>query len=116
MTKKKRKKIPRVVAVDFDGCLCFSDYPFIKGPNQKIIDFVKREREAGSLIVLWTCRNGRQLMYALEWCAEQGIEFDAINDNVQQVKDVYGDESRKIYADLYIDDRSVHPGDIFMED
>jgi hypothetical protein len=37
------------------------------------------------------------------------LEFDAINDNVQEMIDYYGHNSRKISCDVYIDDRSLNP-------
>jgi hypothetical protein len=69
-------------------------------------------------IALWTCREGKSLEEAVQRCKEQGLEFDAINDNTPQEKK-YQEErakegeifaTRKIYADIYVDDKS--PGSI----
>lgn len=50
---------------------------------------------------------------AVSWCREVAdLEFDAVNDNVQEVIDYYGNNSRKISCDIYIDDRACMP-DIF---
>ncbi len=35
----------------------------------------------------------------------QGIEFDAVNDNLTETLEKYGTDSRKITADYYIDDK-----------
>ena len=35
-----------------------------------------------------------------------GLEFDAVNENLQMMIDKYGSDSRKVYADCYIDDRN----------
>ena len=57
---------------------------------------------------MWTCRANRQLTEAVEWCSKQGLVFDAINSNLQEVITVWTDgESRKIYADIYIDDKAM---------
>lgn len=40
-------------------------------------------------------------------CKNNGLEFDAVNDNLPEIIDIYGENSRKITADLYIDDKSV---------
>lgn len=106
------RDLPRVIAVDFDNCLCESDYPFIIGPKKEVIDYVKSEKAKGSAIVLWTCRHGKQLRYALQWCEQQGLRFNAVNNNIPEVIKKYGDKSRKIYADVYIDDRSMNVGDL----
>ena len=38
-----------------------------------------------------------------------GLEFDAVNENVAQTLEQYGTESRKISADVYIDDKACWP-------
>lgn len=40
------------------------------------------------------------------------LEFDAINDNVQEVIDYYGHNSCKISCDMYIDDKAFLPNDV----
>lgn len=44
-------------------------------------------------------------MDAIEWCHGYGLKFDAINENLPEIIEYYGGESRKIFADVYIDDR-----------
>ena len=43
---------------------------------------------------------------AVDWCISQGLEFDAINENVPEIIERFGSNSRKIYADLYFDDKA----------
>ena len=38
-----------------------------------------------------------------------GLEFEAVNENVAQTLEQYGTESRKISADVYIDDKACWP-------
>ncbi len=83
------KKI-EIIAVDFDGTLCSECYPAIG-------------------IILWTCRCGDLLEEAVAWCRMFGLEFDAVNENVAQTLEQYGTESRKISADVYIDDKACWP-------
>lgn len=97
-----------IMAVDFDGTLCAGAYPGIGEPNQHLIDLLIKLRNEGKvLLILWTCRKGRSLDLAVEWCTQHGLEFDAINENVIDTGDTYG--WPKIYADYYIDDRAIHP-------
>ena len=97
-----------VYSVDFDGTLCESVWPGIGAPNMALINHLIKRREQGNKIILWTCREGVRLQEAVEWCKEYGLEFDAVNDNLQELKDEFGNNPRKIYADCYIDDKAVN--------
>ena len=104
-----------IIAVDFDGTIVSDAYPKIGMPRAKTINYIKCMKEEGCKIILWTCRSDKQLEEALEACRLAGIEFDAVNDNLPEVKELYGNNSRKIYADVYIDDRSFTPVEVFEE-
>ena len=97
----------KIIAVDFDGTLCYSNWPELGAPNTMLIDYLLQEKAAGSKLILWTCRAGKALTDATEWCREQGLTFDAINDNLPEIIELYGNNSRKITCDYYIDDKSV---------
>ena len=99
-----------VIAIDFDGCLCQSDYPEIGEPNEEVISEAIRLRGAGACIILWTCRAGEELEAAVEACRGWGLEFDAINENPKFMIDLYHNDCRKVEADEYWDDRSVFMG------
>ena len=97
----------KIIAVDFDGTLCLSNWPDLGNPNTKLIDYLLKEKAAGNKLILWTCRAGKALSDATRWCADQGLSFDAVNDNLPEIVELYGNNSRKITCDIYIDDRSV---------
>lgn len=99
----------KIYAVDFDGTLNLGKWPQVGEPNLKLFAFLKKARAAGHKVILWTCREGDQLKTAIKYCQKQGLDFDAINDNLHENKLKYENNSRKIYADHYIDDRSVLP-------
>lgn len=99
--------LPGIVAVDFDGVLVEDRFPHVGEPRTRVIARVHRYKELGYRVILWTCRHGEALEYAVNWCKEQGIEFDAINENIPEVKEMFGTDTRKVYADFYIDDKSV---------
>lgn len=100
-------KIPLVYAVDFDGTLCTDNYPYAGEPNEKLIKGLIAERARGVKLILWTCREGEPLDLAVEWCKAQGLEFDAVNENLPELKELWGNDTRKIGATLYIDDKAV---------
>lgn len=61
----------------------------------------------GDKLILWTCREGEDLERAIAWCDSLGLSFDAVNDNLPDIIEKYGCNSRKISCDFYIDDRAV---------
>lgn len=97
-----------VYAVDFDGTLCESVWPGIGAPNMTLINHLIRRRQQGNKIILWTCRERERLQEAVEWCREHGLEFDAVNDNLPELKAEFRNNPRKIAADCYIDDKAVN--------
>ena len=94
-----------IIAVDFDGTLAITEYPKIIKPIDSIINYCKWRKDHGDTLTLWTCRHGKELEEAVEWCKEQGLEFDYINENPPERIAIYGD-CRKVYADVYIDDHN----------
>lgn len=96
------------IAVDFDGCLCTNAWPGIGAPNTELIESLKRRRETGDKLILWTCREGESLAEAVEWCKIQGLEFDAVNENLPEMIEMYGNDCRKIGADFYLDDKAEY--------
>ena len=101
------KTLPYIVAVDFDGTLCENAFPEIGEPKRDIIKTVKEYRSFGWKIILWTCRNGKSLADAVQWCNMNGLVFDAINQNIPEVQAMFGGDTRKVFADVYIDDKNV---------
>lgn len=96
-----------IIAVDFDGTLCENKYPLAGKPNQILINWLKNKQKAGSKLILWTCRSKKNLKYAVNWCKEMGLIFDAVNKNLPESIERFGSDSRKIYADEYIDDKAT---------
>lgn len=101
-----------IVAVDFDGTLSLdSQYPDIGRFNTHLYEALMKLRSIEWSIVLWTCREGKELKEAVEWCKMNGLEFDAINENPSHVPF----KSRKVVADMYIDDRAYMPTTAFYK-
>ena len=97
----------KIIAVDFDGCLCDSKWPNIGEPHQQVINELIREQANGAKVILWTCREGQLLQAAVMWCLNRGLKFDAINDNLPELQEQYGNNCRKVSATEYWDDKSV---------
>lgn len=99
--------LPRILAVDFDGTLVEDHYPAIGLPNYNMVTLCKSAQAIGVKVILWTCRNNDRLDEAVAFCKELGLEFDAVNDNLEEVKALYGGNTRKVFADKYIDDKNL---------
>ncbi len=56
---------------------------------------------------MWTSRAGADLENAVEWCRLQGLVFDAVNEPLPEQIKRWGNDTRKIYADYYIDDKNM---------
>jgi len=97
----------RILAVDFDGTLAKNEYPKIGEANIRLISMLSQLREQGKVqLILYTCRVDPYLQEAIDWCKLRGLEFDAINDNVQFIKDCWDENGPKPFADWYLDDKS----------
>ena len=79
----------QTIAVDFDGTLCYSNWPELGAPNKALIAYLQEWRRSGNKLILWTCRAGDALSKAVEWCQHHGLEFDAVNDNLPEVVELY---------------------------
>lgn len=95
-----------ILAIDFDGTIVEDAYPGIGQPMIFAFDTMKRLQNEGHRLILWTYRNGKKLQEAVDFCKENGIEFYAVNKNYPE-EEFDGKISRKIHADLFIDDRNI---------
>lgn len=100
----------KIIAVDFDGTLFEDNYPNVGAPIWETINRAKEEQANGACLILWTCRYGEELERAVQACKEVGLEFEAVNENAPFLRDKWGEDTRKIGAAEYWDDRAVNPG------
>lgn len=97
-----------IIAVDFDGTVVEHRYPKIGAPIPFAIDTLKLLQRDKHLLILWTVREGALLQEAIDYCRERGVEFYAVNSNYVEEQNKPGHHfSRKLKADLFIDDRNV---------
>lgn len=114
-----------VIAVDFDGTLCESKWPNLGEANKKLINHLIMMRRHGHKVILNTNRehydftdwkgNKRDLLQeALDFCEDNGLLFDAVNENLPEIIEAFGHDSRKISANIIIDDKCA--GDEFCRE
>jgi hydroxymethylpyrimidine pyrophosphatase-like HAD family hydrolase len=95
-----------IIAIDFDGTIVEHRFPNIGRVRPFAFETLLELQKKKHKLILWTHRTGRQLDEAVAFCRENGLTFYAINKNYPEEKWVEHD-SRKIVADLYIDDRNL---------
>jgi hypothetical protein len=92
---------PKVVAVDLDGTILHEGYPAMGKPIDGVKEQLEALRALGWKIVVWTVRNDNKGV--TEHLKKHGIPFDHINENPYNPQP----ESRKIFADVYVDNRAM---------
>ncbi len=96
-----------IIAVDFDGTIVEHAYPEIGKPIPFAIETLLQLQKDGHRLVMWTVRRGALLQEAIDYCAERGLIFFAENENYRGETIEREEYSRKLKADMFIDDRNL---------
>lgn len=103
----------KIIACDFDNCLSLhGEFPNVGKPNVELFDYLKIRQKHGDKIILWTCRADAALDLAVKFCEVNGLVPDYVNENVPEIVEKFGNDSRKVYAHKYIDDAGITPWDL----
>ncbi len=94
------------IGVDFDGTIVEDRYPGIGKTRIFAFETLKRLQDDGHRLILWTYRSGKALDEAVAFCEQNGITFYAVNKSFPE-EQFDNKRSRKINADLFIDDRNI---------
>lgn len=98
-----------IIAVDFDGTIVEHKYPAIGKEIPFATASLRQLMQDGHKLILWSVREGQLLDDAVKWCEERGVRFYAVNSDIDEdASDHQGTAhfSRKIKADVFIDDRN----------
>ena len=96
----------KIIAVDFDGTIVEHKYPAIGKEMLFAFATLRELQKKGHRLILWTIRTGDLLQEAVDYCKKNGVEFYAVNANYPE-EIIDQNTSRKLNADVFIDDRSV---------
>ncbi len=97
-----------IIAVDFDGTIVEDKYPAIGNEIPFATETLKMLIRDHHRLILWSVREGQLLEDAVNWCRERGVEFWAVNkDYPEETTENNQHFSRKLKADLFIDDRNI---------
>ena len=75
-----------IIAVEFDGTIVENKYPEIGRERSLALYILKELKMRGHKIILWTRRSGDELQAAVEYCFKEGLEFDAVNNDIVEDK------------------------------
>jgi len=89
------------LGIDFDGTIVRHEYPEVGIPNPGAIEYMKKFKENGAKLILWTMRDGPELAEAVEYCRKNGVVFDSVNAGIG---DRHWTQSPKAHCNIYIDD------------
>ena len=95
-----------LIAIDFDRTIVEDAFPRVGKRKPFAIETIKMLQDDGHRIILWTYRHGKPLKEAVEFLKESGIDLCAVNKSYPEEQDEIKGFSRKINADLFIDDRN----------
>ena len=59
----------QIIAVDFDGTLCYGNWPELGEPNRPLIEYLINQKRSGNKLILWTCRT----VLMCVWISGHGI-------------------------------------------
>ena len=95
------------IAVDFDGTIVEHRYPKIGEEIPFATETLKILAQERHKLILWTVREGELLEEAIEWRRQRGVFFYSVNKDYPEEEKSHNGFSRKLKADLFIDDRNL---------
>ena len=96
-----------IYAIDFDGTIVEEKFPKIGALKPEAVEFIRHIQQNGDKWILFTLREGEYLQQAVDFLNANGLHPDAVNDNLPEKIRQWGNNPRKISADIYIDDRNM---------
>lgn len=97
-----------IIAIDFDGTIVENNFPRIGRLKPNAKEVISKLKAEGHYIIIWTCRKQQRETEARNFLIQNNIPFDLVNEsNAVNVQKYGGVDTRKVYADVYIDDNGL---------
>jgi hypothetical protein len=96
-----------IYAIDFDGTIVENKFPEIGEIKPEAKEFILKLQERGDKWILYTMREDTYLGHALLFLCQHGLYPDTVNDNLLEMQEFYGNNPRKVFANVYIDDHNA---------
>lgn len=108
---------PIILAIDFDNTIVdVREFPHIHGFRKGAKQYINKLYEEGYYVIIWTCRTDNATCTdnsdAVRFLKENGVKFHLVNDNHYALQNHFGNNCRKISADIYVDDKGLWPFNI----
>jgi len=97
---------PKIYAVDFDGTIVRDAFPEIGELYPQAVWALRMLHKFGNLISIWSCRCNHYQEDMEIFLEFNKVPFDYVNRNTDGQIDHWTWDCRKIFADVYIDDRN----------
>ena len=97
-----------IYAIDFDGTIVEEKFPKIGALKPEAAEFIRHIQQNGDKWILFTLREDKYLEDAVAFLLVNDLIPDAVNDNLPEKIRQWGNNPRKISADIYIDDRNAN--------
>lgn len=97
----------KIISIDYDDTIVYADYPNIGAIKPHAREVINNLYNQGHTIIIWTCRSGEHETMAADYLRSLGVKFHHINENHPDNIAQYDSDSRKIFADIYIDDKQL---------
>lgn len=98
----------KLFVIDFDGTIVDSQFHEIIGLKPHAKRVINRIYENGGEIGIWTCRTEEYLQACKEYLDMNGIKYHCINETLPTVRGQWGEDGRKIWGHVYIDDGGIY--------
>ena len=96
-----------IICIDFDGTIVDDAYPQVGKLKEGAKDVINNLVNSGHYVIIWTCRTGELMLNAINFLLTEGICFDQVNNHCPDNVFKYGPGGKKVYADVYIDDKNL---------
>ena len=103
----------KVIAIDFDGTIVNDEFPNVGKLKPKSLMVIKKLINAGHTIVIWTCRDYGIIKDFVDVNFKGIQNFKVyINENPPELRHKFGNDPRKLGADLFIDDKALFTNEV----
>lgn len=101
------KEKPIILAIDFDGTIVEAAFPGIGKLKPGAAKYINQLYNEGYKILIHTCRSGIFEGNVETFLQKCHIKYHYINSNLPSQIEYFGQDCRKLSADMYIDDKCL---------
>lgn len=97
-----------ILAIDFDGTIVHDNFPGIGELRPNAKESINKLYKEGYFIIIWTCRTLTRMQECIDFLDQNEVKYHLVNISCPTNVEKYsGVDTRKVFADLYIDDKGL---------